>query len=664
MTTAQDIIKKLLSEIVKSKPDFISTDYKWLIETLKERYYQTPANQDTDCNKEINGLANCLSWGIVDDIRQSYSKTLDISDAKNILRQLVRDYGQQEDLARWCLDSWCNALGKIVDISSISALGFHSQNPFTKNLESKAGSFSEETYKEVVIETIKNRELDIALQIELTVKGKQLGLSDVQIENIFKESKQLILEYQKKAEELIRLDLIEKEHEKLKAIEQQKEAERRLIRQKQEEERKKIEQEKQLSIQEAQRIELEKKEKMLKEDKENKNLLIRLAIGGIIWIIMWTIKTCSEHNLTVQQELNNPSVKTTHSQAFNTSNPPDNWPMYRHDPQHTGYSINAGPINNNILWSSDIPNISTSPVIDKKGNIYVGNLSGDFAAINKRGKVIWKYKTGYTINSTPAIDEDGTIYFGSWDCYFYALQPNGKLKWKYKADNQIWSSPNFGLDNTIFFGCDDGNLYALNKEGKLQWKFKTDAEIHSSPAVDNENLIYFGSNDSNLYAIDSKGELVWKFKTGDRIESSPNVASYSVIYVGSSDHYLYAINRKGELVWKFKTEYGISSSPSLGAYNRIYVGGNDNYFYIINSDGSLSSKFKTDGVIRSSPAVDAEGNIYFGSWDGYIYALDLNISLLWKYKTNDQVDSSPAIGNNGIVYFVSDKLYAFGHNIK
>ena len=259
MEINQELIRDLLSEIVKAKPDIISTDHKWLTETLKEQYLQNSTNKDVDCNKEINGLANCLFWGIVDDIRHSYSKTLDISDAKNILRQLVRDYGQQEDLARWCIESWCAALGKIVDLTAVSAISPQFPLQDSKPSLHSSSNFSEDIFKEVVIEALKNQELNLNVQLELTVKGKQLDLSDNQIIQVFNNSQKLVIDFRKKAEEQARLDLIKKEQEKLKSLEKQQEEERRRIREIQEEARKKIELEKQLVLQELKNKELARK---------------------------------------------------------------------------------------------------------------------------------------------------------------------------------------------------------------------------------------------------------------------------------------------------------------------------------------------------------------------------------------------------------------------
>jgi len=77
---------------------------------------------------------------------------------------------------------------------------------------------------------------------------------------------------------------------------------------------------------------------------------------------------------------------TISSLVLSSSSP---WPMFRHDPQHTGR------------------------------NPYKGAEIDIFK---------WKFKTGQPIFSSPAIGSDGTIYVGACDDNLYAINPNGTLQ--------------------------------------------------------------------------------------------------------------------------------------------------------------------------------------------------------------------------------------------
>jgi len=97
----------------------------------------------------------------------------------------------------------------------------------------------------------------------------------------------------------------------------------------------------------------------------------------------------------------------------------NNWPMFRHDPQHTGY--------NDCIMSDHL-------------------------------ELLWKYKTGDWVRSSPTV-VDGKLYIGSRDKYLYCLGANtGDLIWKYKTGNEIYSSPAV-IDEKVYFGSDEIYIY-------------------------------------------------------------------------------------------------------------------------------------------------------------------------------------------------------------
>lgn len=66
--------------------------------------------------------------------------------------------------------------------------------------------------------------------------------------------------------------------------------------------------------------------------------------------------------------------------------------------------------------------------------------------------------------SSPAIDAGGTAYFGSYDNYIYAVEKDGRLKWRFKTDAEISSSPAIGADGTVYVGSKDHGLYAIDSK--------------------------------------------------------------------------------------------------------------------------------------------------------------------------------------------------------
>ena len=74
----------------------------------------------------------------------------------------------------------------------------------------------------------------------------------------------------------------------------------------------------------------------------------------------------------------------------------DWWPMFRHDPTHTGTSTSTGPTTNSVLWT---------------------------------------YTTGAGVLSSPTV-VDGFVYAGSNDNKVYCLNAaTGAFRWSFTTDN-------------------------------------------------------------------------------------------------------------------------------------------------------------------------------------------------------------------------------------
>jgi len=94
------------------------------------------------------------------------------------------------------------------------------------------------------------------------------------------------------------------------------------------------------------------------------------------------------------------------------------WPMFRHDPQHLGYSDTNAPDTNNIIWTfgSDEHFDYSSPVVaDEK--LYIGSwftqeegsLGRVYCIDAMTGLYIWDQTINGSVYSTPAV-VDGKLY--------------------------------------------------------------------------------------------------------------------------------------------------------------------------------------------------------------------------------------------------------------
>ncbi|HEC94457.1 MAG TPA: hypothetical protein ENI45_00650, partial [Thermoplasmatales archaeon] len=111
----------------------------------------------------------------------------------------------------------------------------------------------------------------------------------------------------------------------------------------------------------------------------------------------------------------------------------DWWPMFQHDPWHTGFSNSLAPETKHVKWSRMLGGsigFSSPAVVD--GKIYVGSHDQRVYCLDAcNGSEIWCYTTGDIIVSSPAV-QDNRVYVGSCDGKIYCLNADtGSKIWSY-----------------------------------------------------------------------------------------------------------------------------------------------------------------------------------------------------------------------------------------
>lgn|GEM_PF-2870943 len=355
---------------------------------------------------------------------------------------------------------------------------------------------------------------------------------------------------------------------------------------------------------------------------------------------------------------------------------PDSWPMYGHDPQHTGYSTSSAPNTGEVKWIYNTTSeIVTSPAV-ANGRVIVAASNGDVIAINSTtGELLWTYVTGPRQNSmwsSPTINS-GRVFIGSRNNNVYCLnESNGVLLWSFSTDSEVNSSP-LVKDDRVFF-CAKRNFYCLKAStGSLIWSYKTNnltTDCLSSPAILNE-VVFVGLGDSNIYAFNaSTGEILWLYPAGSPVTSSPCISD-GKIYFGSSEAIIFCLDAStGSQIWNTTTGttwFGgfYLSSPAV-KNNRLFIGADSGKVFCLNAaTGLLIWEYTTGREIWSSPAI-ADGKVFIGSADGKIYCFNERTGeLIWSHYTLERIVSSPAI-SEGTVFvgcggtFVGGRIYAFG----
>ncbi len=336
----------------------------------------------------------------------------------------------------------------------------------------------------------------------------------------------------------------------------------------------------------------------------------------------------------------------------NASSSTDDWPMFHHDPAHTGYTTSTAPTTTpEVIWAS--LKGGGSPVI---ADGYLAKTSaGTVECLNaSNGNHLWTQRL-------PNIAGNAAIYNG----YVYTSSgafnvSTGEIMLNY-TNNLGFTTPNI-VESIIYIGsCIRGGVFALNATtGANIWDFASDP-VYSFPAVAN-GIVYFASG-GNFYALNaSTGAKIWNYIGLSGHDSSSPAVANGHVYIGTT----YGDNGKvvcldalnGTEIWKYPLATGMSS-PAV-AYGCVYIVSNSNVYSLNASTGSLI--WNATGGGGQSPAV-ADGTVYV-SCSYNIYALNaFTGAKIWNYTfptPDNYISTSPAIANGVIYVDAGYSLYAFG----
>jgi len=351
------------------------------------------------------------------------------------------------------------------------------------------------------------------------------------------------------------------------------------------------------------------------------------------------------------------------------------WPMFQHDPQHTGGSPYVGPQTNNLKWKYTLGGSLSPLAIGSDDTIYLGSTDGDLYAINTDGTPKWNYLTdSYISLSSPAISLDGTICVGAFYGKLYVINPDGILEWSYQTCETINDlfPVAIGYDGAIYVVAQGHKLYAINPDGTLKWSYPTNTNIYGLyPVIGQDGTIYTGDYDK-LYAINPDGTLKWSYQTqaqeGGAISSqSPAIAPDGTIYIEvatggmeySSDIEIHAINPDGTLKWIYRTglPQGVGSL-AIGPDGTIYSIPQGRV-YAINPDGTL--KWSYPDAYGRALIIGSDRTVYVGGNSDKFNAIGYDGTLKWSYYLG-AFATNAAIGSDGVLYVVTldGNLYAFG----
>ena len=122
----------------------------------------------------------------------------------------------------------------------------------------------------------------------------------------------------------------------------------------------------------------------------------------------------------------------------------DDWPVFQHDSQHTGYNSDETVLKPPLtkLWEISLGSAPQSVgMVESNGTLFVKTVDGNLYAINEdTGNILWDVQTNYTQSTEAVAVGNGMVYTGGVntnlsqnDSGYYTMNAynvsNGQLVW-------------------------------------------------------------------------------------------------------------------------------------------------------------------------------------------------------------------------------------------
>jgi outer membrane protein assembly factor BamB/subtilisin family serine protease len=361
------------------------------------------------------------------------------------------------------------------------------------------------------------------------------------------------------------------------------------------------------------------------------------------------------------------------------------WPMFMHDPQHTGYSKGEGPDVLELLWkypySSENWTVFSSPVV-ADGRVYIIIRDGLLTLDAETGRKLWMSKQ--EIFSLPGV-EGGRVYVVTKNGGLVCLDAyTGEVLWESSVKVPVsWVGVSLTVVDGMVYVNVEGHVYCFNSSnGELLW-YKS-LGIWSSPigvSVAFGRAYVIGSSFSYnnvLYCLNaSTGDVIWKkeLPTTSKWHSIP-VLSDGRLYIVKLEvdkEYLICLDAyTGDVIWDGESLGYVFPFATMGqpavAYGKIYVPmveiDEKTYGEIGCFDaktGRLLWKVKLPGSPWHFPPAIADRKVYVFAAPMVVSLDAFTGDLVSKYNITTAWEAcAPAIANGKVYVNTVDGVYCLG----
>ena len=341
----------------------------------------------------------------------------------------------------------------------------------------------------------------------------------------------------------------------------------------------------------------------------------------------------------------------------------DDWPMFQHDPQHTGFSTSHMPSCLEKEWvyylGKDINSRYYSVSMIITGQTLILTQDWKIYAFDLDGNYLWECMDERPALTYPAATKNNT-YAGNYDSIL-GVDLQGEKIWKVQYEYSDFASSPLIFDDSLVIGPTAGlidcfgpnckeweenmwrgqrRIVCLDTEtGDLKWEFyvKSSWGVVSPAYLDGK--VYIEDGNGGFYCLDAEtGDPIWTTKTREYVMSNISIDE-DYFYVGTYADGVYCHDRmNGDVVWNFESDGYIYMTPALG-YDRVFFGTDGGAFYCLDKNtGEKKWDIQTGEKILSHVIV-ADEKVLFGTQEGNLYMMDV---------FSGKVISSYALGGSGI----------------
>jgi hypothetical protein len=148
---------------------------------------------------------------------------------------------------------------------------------------------------------------------------------------------------------------------------------------------------------------------------------------------------------------------------------------------------------------------SSNSIVDSYGNIYFQTTTGLFS-IDEKGTENWRYIHGhsdyYSLTTSPCIDRDGNLYFGTDT--LYSLNYKGELRWKQYLKGICDAPIVCDNENNVYVGARlNGITFSkYDQDGTLMWQVAIQQTyLNGSPAITKAGRLIYPTLHNQVVSI-------------------------------------------------------------------------------------------------------------------------------------------------------------------